>query len=555
VDKRFFLTLLLCFGIFVLWTAVLQPLLWPAPKRPPAPPAGPTPPAPPATPVAPPLPAVEAQVLPPITIETRRFIATFRNQGAVLDELRVKADADAVRLLEPTRTRVGSFYIEGLGHPWEVVGRTPSTIRFRTRAGDFEYEKHFTLADGEGDKDSGRHVFRVAVRIANVSEKPLFARFVMFPFNGIDRQSDYRYDSYLSGFWGVEGKGGLAIEWYWWSDTHKEAAKPQAGRMAAGIKNRYFALALMPDNPARVLRYEPQGMGDAELKEAGGFRNIKLRLESTSTQLDPAKATDYVFDVYAGPVRKRDLQEAPRNLAALVDYYGPDFLGDIVLAILNFFYGIVGSYGFAIVFTTLAIRVALFWINKKSQVSMFKMSQIQPKIAIIKEKYKDNPQKLNEEQWKLFREEKINPLAGCLPVILQLFIFGGMYSVLDTAVDLRGHGFLWFSDLSEPDRLIPFGRPLFLGVDSFNLLPILFTIVWVIQSMMAPKSNDPQMQMNQKMMQIMPIVFGVMCYSLAAGLSWYFLISALLGIVESKLIKKLYLPAPPVPAAAGGKTR
>jgi YidC/Oxa1 family membrane protein insertase len=129
-------------------------------------------------------------------------------------------------------------------------------------------------------------------------------------------------------------------------------------------------------------------------------------------------------------------------------------------------------------------------------------------------------------------------------MFVQLPIFIGMYSVLDISVDLRHSPFLWISDLSQPDRLVPFGRTislLFFRLDAINLLPIVMTITWTLQSMMAPKSQDPQMQMQQRMMMFMPILFGFLCYDLASGLSWYFLVNSLLGMAEQKLIKKVFL--------------
>lgn len=227
-----------------------------------------------------------------------------------------------------------------------------------------------------------------------------------------------------------------------------------------------------------------------------------------------------------------------------------------ILGILNFFAGLVGGpwkYGIAIILTTLFVRVCLFYLNKKSQMSMYRMSQLAPKMEALKLKYKDDPQKLGQEQWKLFREEKISPLSGCLPMLLQFPVFIAMYSVLEMSSDLRHQPFLWFDDLSQPDRLIQFGGKVFWDIESFNLLPILMTIIWILQAMMAPKSKDPQMQMNQKMMQWMPLLFGFMCYNLAAGLSWYFLINALLGIAETKIIKKYFLPKPP-PETTSGST-
>lgn len=543
MDKRFFLTILLCMGIFFLWSAVIQPWIWPKPKAVP-PPAAPAPAPvvkPAETPVVKPAEAIpEAKPLDPIPLETERFVAVFHNRGAVLDELYVKHGAEKIKLIESTRKRVSSFYIEGLGHYWEKSAQTPTSITFKTQKGGLEYEKEFVLAPP--GKDAGLHVFQVNLKIRNISDSNQDAKIAMFAFNGIVRDSDYRYESYLQGYWGVQPSNGpVAFKSYDWAHTH-EQPKQDAGRVACALKNRYFALVLMTPAPQSVESYEPQGMGPDELQESQGFKNIKLKLETTSiTIAKGGSPLDLNFQVYAGPIHHPELEEAPRPIGNLLDYTGFDFIGIFILGILNFFKGIFGSYGVAIIFTTIAMKLCLFLLNKKSQVSMFKMSQLSPKIEALKLKYANDPQKLGQEQWKLFREEKISPVSGCLPMLIQLPIFLAMYSVLDISVDLRHQPFLWFSDLSQPDRLVDFGHKIFWEVESLNLLPILMTIVWVAQSMMAPKSKDPQMQMNQKMMQFMPLLFGVMCYNLAAGLSWYFLFNALLGMAEQRLIKKFFL--------------
>jgi YidC/Oxa1 family membrane protein insertase len=474
-----------------------------------------------------------AQAIAPFVLKTPHLIAKFDNQGAVLDELSVIHENEEILMIESTKVRPRSFYIEGMGHHWSEVERTPTGVRYATRSQVFAYEKAFSL-------DPARHVLKFKLTVKNLSDKEQAPKIEMFALNGIHRDSDYRYDSYLTGFWGKDQGDHIEFTHYPWSGTLTTPSE-ESGIAAVGLKSRYFALALMPES-MRVKWYWPQGMGQKELEEAKEFRNIKMFLGLAPVAIPPKNSTTYAFDLYAGPIRHRELSETKRPLTDLFDPVGPNFVGEAILGLLVFFFGIFKSFGFAIIFTTLVVRLSLFYLNKKSQVSLYRMSQLSPKLEALKAKHKDDPQKMSQEQWKLFREEKINPAAGCLPMFIQLPILIALWSVFEIAVDMRRQPFLWFDDLSQPDRLIPFGGKIFWEVDSLNLLPILMTIVWVIQSMMAPKSKDPQMQMNQKMMQIMPVFFGVLCYNLAAGLSWYMLVSALLGILEQKIIKKYFLP-------------
>jgi YidC/Oxa1 family membrane protein insertase len=177
------------------------------------------------------------------------------------------------------------------------------------------------------------------------------------------------------------------------------------------------------------------------------------------------------------------------------------------------------------------------------------MQALSPKIQALKERYKDDQQKYGVEQMRLFKENKVNPVAGCLPVFIQMPIFIGMYSVFEMSIDLRHAPFIaWMTDLSQPDRLLgpwkPFEIPLLittLSIEAFNVLPILMTITWFLQAYFTPRSPDPQMAQQQKMMMWMPIIFGLTCYGLASGLSLYFLTNSLLSMGEQKIIKKYIL--------------
>ena len=263
------------------------------------------------------------------------------------------------------------------------------------------------------------------------------------------------------------------------------------------------------------------------------------------------------FSVYAGPVQKAALAQmadAPHlftyGAGCIVPSGIIDVVGSVILGILKFFAGLLHNWGLGIIATTLLIRICISPLSKKSQESAYKMQQLGPKIAALRERYPDDKQKFGMEQMRLFRENKINPLSGCLPLLLQLPIFVGMFSVFDTSIELRGQPFFgWMDDLSRPDRLIEWKKPFdvfFLPtLNSFNVLPIIMTITWFLQAYFAPRSPDPQMQQQQKMMLMMPVIFGLMCYNYAAGLSLYFFVNSLLAMVEQKIIKKYILKIPP----------
>jgi YidC/Oxa1 family membrane protein insertase len=223
---------------------------------------------------------------------------------------------------------------------------------------------------------------------------------------------------------------------------------------------------------------------------------------------------------------------------------------------MRFFYGFTNNWGVAIILLTLLVRICIFPITRTQQVSMQRYSQkmqvLKPKLDELKQKFKDKPQKFAQEQMKLLKEHNAKPpVLGCLSTFITFPVFIGMFQILRTAIELRQAPFAgWIADLSLPDAM--FAIP---GTDyDFNLLPILATAAFVTQMALAPKPADPQAQQQQKIMLIMPLVFGVMFYGYAAGLSLYMLTSSTYGIIEYKFIRQKFFP-PPATASASSSAR
>ncbi len=240
------------------------------------------------------------------------------------------------------------------------------------------------------------------------------------------------------------------------------------------------------------------------------------------------------------------------------------FIGRAVLWLLHTLNALVSSWGWAIVLMTLCVRLVLFPINRRSQIAMRKhgesMARIKPELDRLKEKMKEKPQEFAAAQMALMKREKVSmlPLGGCLPLFLQIPVFYGLFSGLRASIDLRQAPFLWVSDLSQPDHLITFPSPVMNPMKWFemctccvppgmsdtisglHLLPILMTVAWVANSMAMPKppNETPEQAKQRKMMLFMPFMFGFTMYGYAAGLSLYWLTSSLVGIVESKFIKR-----------------
>ena len=206
--------------------------------------------------------------------------------------------------------------------------------------------------------------------------------------------------------------------------------------------------------------------------------------------------------------------------------------------VLNFFNSLIPNYGVAIILMTILVRL-LFWpLTHKSTVGMRKMQEIQPKLKEIQAKFKDNPQRMQQETWQLYRDHKVNPLSSCLPMLVQIPVFIALFNVLRSTVELRYAPFLWISDLSEPEALFaswfPFG--------GLNILPLFMTGLTILQSAFTPPSGDKSQQRMKMIM--MPLFMLVMFYNFPSALSLYWALSTAFGVAQAWWIRKKYTPAP-----------
>lgn len=209
--------------------------------------------------------------------------------------------------------------------------------------------------------------------------------------------------------------------------------------------------------------------------------------------------------------------------------------------LLQFFYKLIPNYGVVILVISLVIKIITYPLTHKSYASMKRMQMIQPKIQELQQKYKNNKQVLQEKTMALYKEEKVNPMGGCLPMLLQLPLLYGLFIVFRTAIEFRGAPFmLWMQDLSTPDSLFKFGFNIPLLGPEFNVLPILMTVLMVVQQKMSGTSNaaaTPQQAQQQKLMLwLMPAMMFFLFYQFPSGLVLYYLVFNLLTILQQKYI-------------------
>ena len=229
--------------------------------------------------------------------------------------------------------------------------------------------------------------------------------------------------------------------------------------------------------------------------------------------------------------------------------WGPlDYLARFLLWALIGLKHVCGSYGWSIVLLTVIVRLIFWPITAKSTASMRRMSELQPKIKALRDQYKDNPQMLNAKTMELYRQEKVNPLGGCLPILLQIPVFFALYATLDGAIQLRQVSFLWAHDLAAPDTVCRLPGYL-LGLP-INPLVLAMTLLMVLQQKLTPSAMDPT---QQKMMMIMPVVMLFMLYNLPSGLTLYWTVSQIFSILQMILQKRSVFSKGKGPAAAAGK--
>ena len=208
-------------------------------------------------------------------------------------------------------------------------------------------------------------------------------------------------------------------------------------------------------------------------------------------------------------------------------------LVDFVVHILNAIYGVVGNYGIAIIIVTVLMRIIIFPLTLKQEKSMKKMRELQPELEKIKEKYKDNPQEYQQKTAELYRESGLNPLGGCLPLLIQMPVFVALYWAFSGNAIPADAKFLWFT-LKQPDRLFMIGN------FAFNLLPILNVGVTYIQQkiMTSATSGQESSQQMQTMLYMMPLMMLFIFYKMPSGVTLYYLVSGALSLVQQYFILK-----------------
>ncbi len=305
--------------------------------------------------------------------------------------------------------------------------------------------------------------------------------------------------------------------------TGRSAAKPIEYRGDVdwvGIDSHYFLAALVGDRPRdSVGTFEPRRPGEI----------ATARLASPAGSIPPGLADRREIRAYIGPKEAARLESFGANIDRSVElgYAWVAPLTKAFLWLLHASYGLIPNYGVGIILLTGLVRVLTAPLTSRQMRSMKKMAELKPRMDAIQEKHRDDRQKQSEEMMKLYKEAGVNPFGGCLPIVLQFPVFIGLYSALQSAIDLRHAPFLgWINDLSAPEALLVLP-----GIDvPVRLLPIVMGASMVLQQKLTPSSPSMDPSQAKMMMTVMPVMFTVLFYSFPSGLVLYWFVSNLLAI-------------------------
>ena len=250
---------------------------------------------------------------------------------------------------------------------------------------------------------------------------------------------------------------------------------------------------------------------------------VEGAMRISSQSLDPGKEITHKFAIYSGPREFSRLQALGGGQEDMLDFGMFSIVSRVLLSSMNGLKGILGSYAAAIVLLTIFIKLIMWPLQTKSTNSMKRMQELQPKMTALKEKYADDPARMNQELLVLYKKHGVNPMSGCLPMLIQIPIFFGFYNMLGKAVELRNSPFLWVHDLSQPDTVAHLaGYPV-------NVLPLVMAVTMLWQMQLTPKTGDP---VQQRMFMFMPLIFIVFCYNFASALSLYWTVQNIFTIVQ-----------------------
>ncbi len=549
MEKRTILAFGLSFLVLMVWTTFFAPEQDLAPKEVPAtieevvdsqkmsdikyPSDG----HPPTRAVRSTLPKVEEKE---ILVDTPLYQAVFSNVGPTIKSFKLKQyqqtldpDSPLIELVNPEMGEIADFLlmnfrtassIQAEKSAWEVdsdtiqldPGSAPANLVFR-----------FVSSDGLLISQTFRfypdqYKIDLDMQVANQSEMPVTGAFSA-EINAMPPKEATGYYSFVGLVLLLDGNlNEIEIE----ETSEKVESKGRIGWLA--YEDDYFISAVIPDKSTK-------GTFKGSLSTEGVLNGLYLTLPVT---VNPSRETVYPYSFYFGPRNLEILKKTGHDLGRAIDFGWFDIIAKGLLYLLLFFNKFINNYGVSIIILTILIKL-LFWpLTHKSYMSMKEMQKLQPMVAKIRERYKNDKQKMNQETMGLYKTYKVNPMSGCLPMIIQLPVFFALFRLLGSSIELRHAPFmLWIADLSAPDRLFhfSFSIPFMTPPHGIPVLTLLMGASMLLQQKMTPTPGDPA---QAKMMMFMPVIFTFMFINFPSGLVLYWFVNNVLSIGQQYRILK-----------------
>jgi YidC/Oxa1 family membrane protein insertase len=593
-QRNLILAIALSVAIILGWQALFPPAPTPAPKpqqqqqQTPTTPGVPTAPGTPAAGGAPSPSISRDQALkdsPRIAIVTPKGAdarpqveGSIALKGARIDDVllgrhrtTVAKDSAQVTLLSPERAADGYYVRFGwLKAPDATIKLPDADSVWTADKPTLTVEQPLTLSwdNGEGvvfrqkitlDRD---FMFTVALAIDNKTDKPVS----LFPFGLITRHGEPKTEGiYLlhEGPYGVYDERLKEFSWSDFKDGKKQAIPTTGGWL--GFTDKYWMVTLIPDQRTRVATEISQSVEGGLKKYHASFRS------DAPVAVAPGASGESTVRLFAGAKIVSLIDQYKTTFGIVhfdltIDWGWFWFLTKPLFWLLDKLFGLIGNFGLAILALTVLVKIVFFPLANKSYESMTKMKALQPEMEKLRARFGDDKMRMNQELMALYKKEKVNPAAGCLPVLLQIPVFFALYKVLYTTIEMRHQPFYgWIKDLAAPDPLtilqgfglVPWSVPELLQIFDIGIWPIIMGVTMYLQQMMNPQPADP---VQARIFQFLPIMFTFMLAPFAAGLVIYWAWNNLLSMAQQyAIMRRLGVPISfgakaPAPAAPAGKS-
>lgn len=527
-------------------------------------------PASPVTPVEPALPAepegeVEEEL---VQLENEFFVVELTNIGGAIKRVFLKNYERTKGSDEPyILNEAGDLPALGLvdfpgadaASGYRLVSQSPTEVVYATPVGDsLEVERRYRIETGAGRHDPAAYIVNHETVFRNLGQEDLLLRefgvhlgtssptgrqmigmeHLNFNYHDGDKFRHFAPRKFSGG--GFKSWIGLS------SGEPREFIEERRPLVWAAVKNQFFSSILTPETQPTGFVARPVDIpGEEEQRRPlqGMSGHVLFDLRGVRAQ----ESTELAASFYAGPKEFRRLEAMGQDQDRVMQFGWP-IIGFISKLLLSMMLGIerfVPNFGLAIILVTVIIKTLLWPLTAQAARSSKRMAKIQEPMKALREKFKDDPKKMQMETMKLFRENKVNPVGGCLPMLVQIPIFFGLFRMIMSASELRFAEFLWVGDLSAPDTI---GHVMGLPI---NILPVFMGITMFYQMRMMPMAMD---NTQQKIFRFMPFIFFIFCYNFSSGLVLYWTVQNLLTILQQYLTNRKKDEAGPIAAPAAGGT-